>query len=178
MIETIDIIGLNSLEEHHRFWGILLSMYDEFLIRDRSWHFFYEGDYNHIRCNSKYMEKVSLILTSNNFKISTPVVWLDGSDYVECYKEEFIDLFHSFSVLAVKMYLSGKNSKEDMVNTLDRIYHCSANHMFYNAIGNFTVDGVYDNRYEVSIASSIFTARALQIGTLYGGNRFLEVYGE
>jgi hypothetical protein len=108
-------------------WLHILYIYENILKNDKYWHFFYECKYSIIRCSRKYKKKVKEYLEINNIKHEYNGPWIDGSYIVETYKEEFINLFHEFSMLAVKL-------DEKLLNqTADRVCHCFLNHCTYMA---------------------------------------------
>lgn len=169
-IFTLNVLNLKTREQHERFWETLNLMYAGFLKDDPQWHFFYEGDYSHIRFSKRYVEHVCEYLRSANFTFSEIKRWIDDSPTVEEFKEEFIALFHNFSVIAIKFKTNRRIevSAEELEFLADRIIHCFLNHMYYKAMDMYTMDNIHDTSYELIILSNIAKNRAWYLGRLQG----------
>lgn len=170
MMQTIDITELDSMEEHERFWETLQFMYERFLHADPKWHFFYEGNYNHIRCQKSFMEKVTKVLETNGFDFTEPVVWEDSSATVRAYEEEFTSLFHNFSEIAMKFQNSNDTQQDKLKfeSISDRIIHCFLNHMYYRAMTMYEETDYQNTEYELHILGNLFKSRAWYIGMCNG----------
>jgi len=114
----------------------LYKIYEHVLQNDDWWHFFREGDYTLIRCLNKNVKQVSKLLETEHgimpsqIKVTKP--WVDNIKVTKKYQEEFIYMFHAFSVLSMKLLEAEDVQSPDqvMVNFIgvfDRVIHCFLN---------------------------------------------------
>ena len=115
---------INSDEE--RAWEIIKEIHQDVLFDDNNWHFFYENFYNIIRCSKRFYPKLIKKLKKLDIKYEEKGEWIDGSITVERYKPIYQELFHSFTMLALREY-----NCHDIDTIYDRISHCFFNHQFY-----------------------------------------------
>ena len=106
-------------------WSILKKLYNDILIDDPFWHFFYEGKYSIIRCSGELTEKVCDFLDECDIVYSEPCMWYDDSGTVRGFHAVFTSLFHSFSVLAMEY------NDSEWFYVADRVIHCYMNHQWY-----------------------------------------------
>lgn len=116
--------GINEDEEEA--WALIKYIYHNILINDDNWHFFYENFYNIIRCSESFYPEVIKELDSFGVYYKEKGEWIDGSGTVQEHYTVFKNLFHNFSLLAVKEYDSSSIHK-----IYDRLTHCFLNHQFY-----------------------------------------------
>ena len=116
--------GINTDEESA--WALIKYLHRYILCNDDNWHFFYENWYNIIRCSESFYPEVIKELDAFGVYYREKGEWKDGSKIVRKYQDIYKDLFHNFSLLALKEY----ECKE--INTIyDRMSHCFFNHQFY-----------------------------------------------
>jgi hypothetical protein len=85
-------------------WFHILNIYNEVLKEDDKWHFFYEGDFSIIRCQAKYRKKLEQYFKTNEIDFQCRGEWKNDHWAVEKYKDYFTNMFHYFSMLAIKMH--------------------------------------------------------------------------
>lgn len=120
-----------SLSTNKRF-KIILDIYKSFLKDDDSWHFFYEeeqGDLLRVSDKLLTLNHIREYLRNAGIDFSWKDEWIDGNFPVEKFKDEFTSIFHSNSVLAMKLL----NEDDDfecfrlLRPILDRIVHSFTN---------------------------------------------------
>lgn len=102
---------------------ILKRLYKRHLIRDHKWHFFWEGSYTVIRCQNMFARKVERFLKYHKFEAEFEGDWVDNIPITKKYQAQFEEIFHGFSVIAMK-----SNDKE-VDELIDRVIHCFLNNM-------------------------------------------------
>lgn len=105
---------------------ILKGLYKRHLRKDDKWHFFWEGYYTLIRCQKLFAPKVKGYLRYHKVQFVDQGVWVDNISITKKYQEEFQQIFHGYSVLAMK----GKDEEVDKL--IDRVIHCFLNNMSTN----------------------------------------------
>ena len=108
------------------FKALLKELYDKILYKDKRWHFFVEGEFNHLRVSPEYEDDVInfLFLKMIDYKDVQP--WEDASPIVRAHKEEFEQLFHAYSLLGLD------DLDEGIANVADRVIHCFFNMQYFN----------------------------------------------
>lgn len=104
---------------------VIKKLYDEVLYKDNHWHFFFEGDFSVIRCMKKSVGKSSKILKKEGFEIEV-VDYNEDQEITQRFIEEFIGIFHGYSVIAIGKYDYEEN-KSDFLTLFHRIVHCFLN---------------------------------------------------
>lgn len=95
------------------------DLYRKFLTEDKDWHFFYEDIYMLLRLKErsrsveKYLESKKILYTRS--------VWTDAHAQVRKYQDLFKEIFHAYSVLAMKI------TKKEHRGCLNRVIHCFCN---------------------------------------------------
>ena len=105
------------------FRTLLKRLYHEVLHKDPYWHYFMEGDFNHLRFSYRFYSEIRDILVLHEVKYYQAVLWVDGQEFTKKYQNIFKNLFHWFSVMAVEGY-----PEDDIYGILDRVIHCFMNH--------------------------------------------------
>lgn len=122
--EGEDIRCMNYDEEEA--WALIKHLYYRVLRHDENWHFFYENQYNIIRCSASFFDKVIEELKIFGVYYRIKGEWKDGSATVEKYKHIYKKLFHCFTLMAFEEY-----EYRDIFRIYDRISHCFLNHQYY-----------------------------------------------
>lgn len=149
-------------------FAYLVELYTQILHKDPQWHYFYEDHYSLVRCSLKYRDKVKKFFDDRNISYSWPVsAWCENLHTTNTYRKEFKDLFHNFSVLAIKMHLNkdGKHLHE----ASDRVCHCFFNHATYlaHAAGltkNYEESGYPVDYWEAAKMAELTVFRSYNIG--------------
>jgi hypothetical protein len=116
------------MKEFHIAWDSrqltsLKNLYNEVLKIDHKWHFFYEGPVLFLRVskgNAPYIEKW---LQERKVQFTLKGNYEENIPTSKKYLEEFIQLFHLFSVLAMKI------EDGDLHHVAERVFHCFLNTM-------------------------------------------------
>ena len=124
-INLFTLNGENFNDDSAAALCVLQELYTKFLYKDKQWHLFYEGKYSTLRFNMKFLKQIEKFLKSSNVTYSKPKKWIDNSKYVEGNKYIFIEIFHSFSVLAMT------SADTEISHIFDRIVHSYCNHHWY-----------------------------------------------
>ena len=132
-------------------FNLIESIYSEFLIKDKYWHFFYEDDFNLIRCQKKFVLPIEEILKSKNIQFENCGVWVDTNLHVKKYQDIFLQMFHSFSMISMQDY------GEDLYPLMDRVIHCFMNHQF---LKNNLEHHSYDFKWEADLVGRYAINRA------------------
>jgi len=102
---------------------ILKKLYQKHLIKDNKWHFFWEGDYTLIRCQEVMASKVMRFLRFYKVRSKNEGEWIDNINITLKYQNQFQDIFHGFSIIAMKC------TDEEIDMLLDRMVHCFLNNV-------------------------------------------------
>ncbi len=173
-LAELKIYGLNEK------WGdadsgadaleLMREVYKTVLSNDHRWHFFWEGDYTVIRCDSFYANTVdNYFSTFDDFT----VVWKQGGydeniPVTKKYLEAYVPIFHGYSVLAMEM------DNDDFIEILERNNHCFLNMVTREElIERYAVPG---DRFETHkgmgweaiVLSHVANLRMYTCGWLYG----------
>lgn len=95
------------------------EVYNRFLVNEPSWHFFFEGAYMLLRVDD-IIANLERWLGDKKIKYSV-TKWVDESEWVRKYQDEFKDILHSYSELAMRV------KPKHYMKVFERIAHC-----FYN----------------------------------------------
>lgn len=162
-MKTIDI-HVSSEKSGSLQWKVLVTLFLEILHMDSRWHFFWEGEFLHIRCSDEYAEAVVSLARDlqNVTKVDSPVDWIDDNWLVEKHRWFFERQFHNNSTLAMELYAEyGYPSFELFLLILDRIAHPLANSWFHIA------KNAEEKRrmpFEAALVGDYAVSRALYLG--------------
>ncbi len=156
-------------------YAIIITLYNHVLKDDENWHFFYEGDFNIIRFSDEFEEKIFKCLdnTEKNVQLisvdSTLVKdWTDDHEIVNEFKDEFIKVFHTNSVFAMKIFQKYLNKDEiNYQKIADRILHGFFNNNYYNAVKereHVKKIGYIDEAWEALTMTDMLFGRAYYLG--------------
>jgi len=149
--------GINFDEK--RAWEIIKEIYTEVLKDDDNWHFFYENNYNIVRCSESFYLEVIKKLKGLDIYYREKGEWVDEQIATRKYQHIYKGLFHYFTLMALEEY-----DEDDIGMIYDRVSHCFLNHQFY-------VLEDYKNRYgkhwEANIMSNALIGRSAYTGMLY-----------
>lgn len=110
-----------SLEERFK---LIKDLYQEILIEDPYWHFFYEmemGDF--LRIHDAYREEVEDFLRQYSVEFEVTGEWVETMEFVQRNMKYFREVFHMNSVFAVT-YSDDKEYLEKMLTYwIDRYSH-------------------------------------------------------
>jgi hypothetical protein len=143
-------------------WIHILAIYADILKDDDKWHFFYEGDFSIIRCQAKYQKKLEKYFKDNDIDFQCRGEWKGDHWAVEKYKEYFTNMFHYFSMLAIKM------EENEMRFVADRIIHPFFNHCHYMAEQHREAYG--EHAWEGYIMAHLAAGRAVHCGRILQEN--------
>lgn len=116
--------GINT--DEYRSWEVIKELYQDILIDDDNWHFFYENYYNIIRCSASFYPRVIQRLIALGIYYKEKGEWVDGQRSTRKHQKIFQQMFHCFTLLALKEYDSG-----EIAGIYDRVSHCFLNHQFF-----------------------------------------------
>lgn len=103
---------------------LITEVYNKILYKDKYWHFLFEGKFSVIRCRNRYAKKVSRFFNKKDF--NTDIIdYKEDQDITKKYLEQFIPIFHNYSVLAVTF----DPDYDDFLTLFHRIVHCFLNTM-------------------------------------------------
>lgn len=112
-------------------WEIIQGAFYNILFEDPHWHFFYEREFNLIRCSEEFYDEVITYLDECGVMYEEKGEWDDGSSTVNKYKPIYRQMFHEFSMMALEKY-----HYLDITNIFDRVAHCFLNHQYFT-LGNY-----------------------------------------
>ena len=141
----------NQLDILHRLWK-------RHLRKDDKWHFFWEGHYTLIRCQSLFVPKVVAFLRYHRIDTVNQGPWVDNIEITKKYQDEFQQMFHAFSEIAMKCVNADNQILAELV---DRVFHCFLNNM----VTNERRDGDYVY-WEPKLVMNCAIQRATTIGQL------------
>jgi hypothetical protein len=147
----------------------LVELYSQILYEDPQWHYFYEDHYSLVRCSLKYRDAVKKFFDDRNITYEWPPNgWVESTHTTYFYREEFKILFHTFSVLTIKMHLN--NDGANYLNeATDRVCHCFFNHATYLAhvsgiTKNYEASGYPVDYWEAARMAELTAFRAYNVG--------------
>ena len=153
----ITVLGFNQ-----RHVDYMRKIYSNVLLDDPVWHFFWEGRDTYIRCQPERAAAVGAMLNTYCFKHHIKE-YEENISIAKKYIEEFIPLFHNFSVLAMKV----RDDGQEFMQIMDRLVHCPLN-VFrtdgrVSSLGEFA-NGEADKYWESMVLSLLAAQRAFVIG--------------
>lgn len=111
--------------DHELFFKLLKKeIYPKLLIDDKQWHFFFEGDFVFLRFQeTTRMEEIFEILEKYDYdcNIFSAKPYLENIGITNKYLSEFLDIFHAFSMLSIKI------EDCEILGTFERVFHCFLN---------------------------------------------------
>lgn len=116
MAKSIVVLKSNNCD-------VIRTLYDEILMWDPEWHFFYEDQYMLVRCGDKYAERVMRILERIEVVYKDQGEWIDNIQITRDYQTAFSSVFHGYSELAMSI------NPEELEPVMDRIIHCFMNNV-------------------------------------------------
>lgn len=153
----------------------IVNIYNRYLKDDPNWHFIYEGESTVLRCSYKYAKNVEKYLKDNYIERSSMGWWKEGTHVTTVYKDEFREIFHWSSVLAMKM---AKNEENDFYisQSADRMVHVFLLQSIYLAEINGNLDRLREADYgvgywEAEHMAALTRFRSYHIGTIDGHNK-------
>jgi hypothetical protein len=152
------------------FKTLLIRLYHTVLYKDPNWHYFIEGEYNHLRFSNKFWVEIEEILELHKVNYEDPQLWVDEQGITKKYQDVFQKMFHSFSLLAVQEY-----DEDDIELLLDRVIHCFMNHQTIFLPEHCKKFG---NSMEPSMVANYAVGRANYIGRIEEHNNIAEVYND
>jgi len=160
-----EIVLFNTHFDSHGY-SLIKKLFKAVLISDPKWHFFWEGDYTVLRVSSDSVKPIIEILEKNiiEHKVKTP--WVDNIPITAKYQDCFLDVFHSFSMLAFTMKVP-----DDVEDVMDRVIHCFSNMIISPKLLKFTEEkfGRYGKGYsEPFLVADYLVRRAISMGFLAG----------
>jgi len=102
------------------------------LSKDKVWHFFWEGDFDHIRINETSECRLVTYLSKSDKLAHWYCLgkWDDDHEIVNKYKDYFVDIFHANSLLALSIHISDiKHNRLQLIS--DRVIHSMFNMLTY-----------------------------------------------
>jgi len=147
---TLGTEGIN--QDEWQAWQIIKEIYEDILIDDENWHFFYENYYNIIRCSAKFYPKVIKRLQDLGIYYKEKGKWIDGQQATRKHQKIFQGLFHYFTLMALRDY-----DFEEITGIYDRISHCFLNHQYF-VLEEFR--SKYGHQWESYIMSHAAISRA------------------
>jgi hypothetical protein len=154
------MVSIKVLQYNEDQLDILHALWKRHLRHDRCWHFFWEGYYTLIRCQKMFAPKVEGFLRYHKVKYEKQGVWIDNIEITQKFQNEFRQMFHSFSELAMKT-VKRDNDYQTLIELVDRVCHCFLNNM----VTNDRRDGDYVY-WEPKLLMNCAIQRATQIGQI------------
>lgn len=113
------------------FWVVIVDfLYQNILIKDDKWHFFFEGTYHVIRFDEA-VEKDIVKLMKEKEELHEELKEYHNTWWISNYNEnigvtkkyinEFIPIFHNLSLLTIK------TETNDLWGVTNRVFHCFSN---------------------------------------------------
>jgi len=149
-------------------WEIIEGAYCTCLQDDPNWHFFYENTYNIIRCSMKNINPLLEYLEECGVTYKYNGTWIDGSSTVRGHREEFQQMFHAFSMIAIKGY-----NWRNITYMFDRVAHCFLNHQAFRIKPYRTMFGTM---WEPMLVGENANRRAHYIGEIFGAKAMREKF--
>lgn len=201
--ETEDIfyemnLGVEDFKDTEEIWEEFIKIYDEFLIKDELFHFFYEGPYITLRCSYAVGDRlVTEMLNNTNlggtkryfrdtkfYLVSWNNGWYESSDIVREFPEYFTKFFHMNSEFAIDYFKEyGYYNRGDYYLQYlgDRVIHCFFNTLQYLMLDDIKLAeklGMPISVWESRIMKEMAHGRSFYAGMIHQQNVYRKYHNE